>query len=341
MSALVQRLLDATDVPALNAARLEFQRLATPNEVSEAQGIAHRLPEGGRGWVRNLHRSCFWEKPLPEPFELDTADRWRSHYTSAGQRASKELVIGFTGAVENLFHPAAVVLQQLDAARHELILIRDPGRESYRSGAGEFGTFEELVEALRTVAAGYRSVVTIGTSMGGHPALRAGLSLGARRANSVCGGNEAEAAGETTAGAQRPTTSSADTEVLCIFGAENAKDRARAESLRLEFPQARLIALSGLSRHNVCHEAFRLGRLSSLYALMVGPGPSGAVRHAGSLGEEEVLHELAQTCAPPQQGHPGPVSGARGPRDRSSDGSPVLGLAGALIRRWRRARPGR
>jgi len=141
---LVGSLERALDAGALNSARLELQRHATPSEIQSAKRVAASLPPHVSMWISRLHDYCFYEKREPEPFvRTMNGDAWSLFSAPVGEPASRELVIGFAGGAANLFQPAAVVLQQLTAEKHDLLLLRDLSQDGYRAGTGDHATFED------------------------------------------------------------------------------------------------------------------------------------------------------------------------------------------------------
>ena len=107
--------------------------------------------------------------------------------------------------------------------------------------------------------------------MGGLPALRAGLVLGARRAISMCGMFPwhikrlmSRETGLPAFDLLCPCFAGAPVELVCVYGEQRAKDRTNAEHMAAIRP-VRLIALPGISEHNVVLELFNAGGLDALY----------------------------------------------------------------------------
>jgi hypothetical protein len=297
---LVGALERAKDAGSLNRARLELQRHGTPLEVQSARMVAVALPPHASMWVSRLHDYCFYEKREPEPFVRTMNGAAWSHFSApGGESTSRELVIGFAGGAENLFQPAAVVLQQLTAAKHDLLLLRDPAQDGYRSGTGDHATFEELLSAVGDLARSYRSSLTIGTSMGGMPAIVAGIRLRSRRAISL-GGHLSERSIEGVE--WTPSDAAPDeqgTEILCIHAERHQRDAAGARALCREFPIAHRISVAGYSDHNVPHEAFRRGALGTLYSMLLGDVPVADPAEPRADQVRRRRLELAPRIAPP------------------------------------------
>jgi hypothetical protein len=313
-----------TDVRAFNTARLELQRFGTPDEVQAAMRVLPDLPRESARWFERLHDYCFWEKSTAEPFVRETDDPEWTLFRNPEGTPGRELVVGFAGSSGNVNHSSPILLQQLDAAQHDLLIVRDLKQKSYMDGAGPASTFDELIERIEEAARPYRSILTIGSSMGGGPALHVGARLGARRAVSLGGGPMKQHDG------RRRATSNADpaTEVWCVFGEENARDTAKAHELLEGFPAARLLALPGIRDHNVSHEAFLNGRMTPLFQLLLTRSSEhDALGDHAPAGAPMTL-QLTASCTPPTWTTERPAPGRRTLPHR---------VAARLRRAWRRA----
>jgi hypothetical protein len=296
-SSLLEALTHSTDARSLNLARLEFQRHATPSEVRDSLEVAPELPKHVSDWLDGLHEYCFFEKEDPEPFGRLTVDPSWSLYGSSDQgRSGRELIIGFTGGAHNLFQPAAVILQQLEAARHDLLLLRDRNRDGFLEGAGDFRSIGDLAKGLGHLTKDYRSVVTIGSSRGGFAAVLMGLALGARRAVSIGGHPSRLSASFITESGL--TEGDRRTEVLCIYGDGNERDRAGAEAMRQLLPIALAVPVADCAEHNVPHEAFQRGSLGFLYEWILDEVPvTQRLEIPRGAGQGRLV--LVQRVAPP------------------------------------------
>jgi hypothetical protein len=254
-----------------NRARLALQRFGTPLEVRTVARELADLPREVHDWVVRLDEYCSWERPELASFtrdhdETDSED-WVLYRTEDAVTAP-QLLIGFAGAVGNLFQPAPVVLQHLPRGAYDLLLLNDPHRDGYLRGVAGTADLGELTTRLAQVAADHPDVVTYGTSSGGHPALHVGAALGARRALSIGGRprDDLPALPTRTQG-QRPT------DLVCIHGAQNVGDTAAADVLVRRSPGAVAISVDAVSAHNVQHAAFQGGRLTALFEALLGTGP--------------------------------------------------------------------
>jgi len=263
---LVEALYAARTVAELNRARLKLHRIGTPQEISSALPRAGDLPQHAADWLGRLGDYCFSDRRTPAVFRRTNDDEDWTLYEGEASPERSELIVGITGVAGVLFQPPAVVLQQLDEWEHHLLIVRDSDRYVYRRDGRTVDTMERLSDDLRSVASGYRSVVTLGSSMGGAPALILGIRIGARRAVSM--GGQAMDTAEIRRYLPDHDAASA-TEILCVHGAGHARDRAAAELMHQHLPGSSVVALKGVIRHNISHDAFGMGTLRALYEMML------------------------------------------------------------------------
>jgi len=262
----VEALYAARTVTELNRARLKLHRIGTPQEISSSLPRAGDLPQHAADWLARLGDYCFSDRCTPAAFRRTNEDEDWALYEGEGSPEQSELIIGITGGAGMLFQPPAVVLQQLDEWKHHLLIVRDSDRFVYRRNGRTVESMERLSDDLRSVASGYRSVVTLGSSMGGAPALILGIRIGARRAVSM-GGQAMEAAEIRRYLPDHHAAST--TEILCVHGAGHARDRAAAELMHQHLPGSSVVALKGIFGHNISHDAFGMGTLRALYEMML------------------------------------------------------------------------
>jgi hypothetical protein len=310
MSELVDRFRRARNVTDFNRARIDLQRVGTPAEVIEVHNMSRQLPSEVTQWIARLHDYCFWERPGPSDHIRVTEDPEWTYFQRPEGAAGRELVIGFTGAAANLFQPSPVVLQQLDAKNHDLLLLRDLRRSGYRDGIADVTSFDGLLDKIRTVAARYQSLVVIGGSMGGAPAVFAGIHLGARRSISVGGSikNIDAARRYLDALPSGSRTDRSECSLVCLFadGAERDRDGAKAirDAVRdLAGEDVLTVGVAGTADHSLPHACFQRGTLAPLYSFILnGETPTASEIHPAS-GETSL--RLEPTCQPPLWAIPG------------------------------------
>ncbi len=101
-----------------------------------------------------------------------------------------DLLVTFCGAGGRLGPPISYFLQLIQDEIYDVLQLADFSKKHFSGGLPGYSS--SLLGTLRRIQSfaqvkGYRRVITYGVSMGGLPALRAGLWLGAERAISVGG----------------------------------------------------------------------------------------------------------------------------------------------------------
>jgi len=270
MTCLIDAFRKARTVADHNRARLALQRFGTPNEVRTIARDLPDLPREVRDWVSRLDEYCTWEQPVLASFTRDLGqtdgEDWIL-YRTADAEAAPQLLVGFAGAVGNLFQPAPVVLQHIPRGAYDVLLLNGPRRGGFMQGVAGTADLAELMARIARLAAEYPDVVTYGTSAGGHAALHVGATVGARRSVSVGGRFREDLPGVSTLRrGPRPT------DLVCVYGALHSGDADRAEAFAHQLPGALAVAVDAVSAHNVQHAAFQGGRLTALFDALLGTG---------------------------------------------------------------------
>ncbi|WP_367782905.1 hypothetical protein [Mesorhizobium marinum] len=192
----------------------------------------------------------------------------------SADRSPKSLVVGFCGRDHRLFLSVGMILQTLDHTRFDLMTVVDPAELHFDSGVeGYANSLVELAGRLSDVVAarGYSGVVTYGTSMGGLPALRVGLLMGADRAVAAGGrfawnigrllrGEKHVGAFDLLCRCRKP----GKTEIYAIFSEGHDGDVESAQRLAAIRPDSRLLPLPCLD-HNFVYEIQKARRLDEYH----------------------------------------------------------------------------
>ncbi|MBI1284835.1 MAG: hypothetical protein GC183_10920 [Thiobacillus sp.] len=228
-------------------------------------------------WVQNLHRlAAKIGKPCPEPFLRHRLRRRVTLFSAGGNRSGKTLAICFSGRAQRMMMPLPVFLQNIASTQVDVAFMHDPTRNSYRLGIGGVAdSLEASIDKLRDILRieDYRSVVSIGTSGGGVPAVMCALRLNLDAALSV-GGNHpddprwitADGTGLREIFRRHVDAAKVKPAVFLAFGTDCAKDKKSAEALASIVP-ARLITISvpnGSVEHNALYPVARNGGLAGL-----------------------------------------------------------------------------
>lgn len=277
----------------LNKLHIELENRMTPLELdalrSELSPARHtwetlfRAPQrtdpspAQQLWIQNLHHLAAKSgKSCPEPFVRHRL-RWRvTLFSAGGSRSGKTLAICFSGRAQRMMMPLPVFLQNIDSTQVDVAFLRDPTRNSYRLGIGGVaGSLEPSIDKLKDILEikDYRSVVTIGTSGGGIPAMMSALRLNLDAALSV-GGNHpddprwlaADGKGLRDIFRRYADASTRKPPIFLAFGSDCVKDREAAEAFSSVIP-AQLIAVSSPNssvEHNALYPVARSGDLAGL-----------------------------------------------------------------------------
>lgn len=205
-----------------------------------AETIGEELFAQAQEWRKRLQRPrALSRKRTPEGFLRMRLLRDVLLYSDPKARGPKRLLILFAGNAMRPMMPVHAFLQHLYAKTTDVLFLRDPARDAYRSGMFGIGTTtEEIIDTLPSLIelARYESINTIGTSGGGVPALIAGLTLGARSAVSA-GGIHPQSERWSFRGrplsqalADLRRTAGPRTAILLVSGAQSMADQAAAEA---------------------------------------------------------------------------------------------------------------
>jgi hypothetical protein len=108
----------------------------------------------------------------------------------SGNCGAPDFLVAFCGGSRRLMMPISYFLQSIQDDVYDVLLLADWSKRHFEGGLPGYSS--SLLGTLRSIQSfarvkEYRRVITYGTSMGGLPALRAGLWLDADRAISVGG----------------------------------------------------------------------------------------------------------------------------------------------------------
>jgi hypothetical protein len=171
----------------INLARAALERGAVDDvaiDLEPTMTALKALPEKHLAyvyrWIDTLATLMLRTKrEIAEPYVRQRRGPYASFYSTGGDTASKCLAICFAGAGQRMMMPVAVFLQHLPASRYDVVVLRDVARNGYRTGIPGIGaTLEEVVDRVGMAQRSYyESVVSLGVSAGGLPAIWAYLQL--------------------------------------------------------------------------------------------------------------------------------------------------------------------
>lgn len=263
---------------APGAARQQRQILAENEEppavlaaLLEQRG---RLPPGPAGWIDRMAGLMGLPGRPVQPFRRQDLAANALFYEGTGA-APRRLLVVFGGRAQRPMMPVAAFLQHLPAERCDVLLLRDPARQSFLGGvAGYAERFAALAPRILAdlPAARRAGIRCLGLSQGGAAGLYAGLLLDAEQAVAVGGlhpapklarlpvpgldGWEMDRALEA---AGRPGTA---TRLVCLHACGHERDAAGAAALRAALPAVRILAVAGTAEHNLVAEMLAAGTLA-------------------------------------------------------------------------------
>lgn len=121
-------------------------------------------------------------KSRAEPFRATQLSHSSLLYTDGdAPRTGKTLIVGIPGATDMFMMPLAGLLQSLDARAADVLVARSSVFKGQSGASPSFTAFAEAIRADVSRIGGYRSIVVLGTSLGGLPAVILGAMLGAER----------------------------------------------------------------------------------------------------------------------------------------------------------------
>src|SRR5262245_37895105 len=173
-------------------ARARFDRRKQKSHVLDNQltpaEIADLLKSGADEELPFTIRPLLEAGEVPVRYERQAWGTDARYYTA--NSGASGLIIGFCGRGWGLGVPISAFLQSLRDDLYDVVVLHDRRKPHFDRGVLECSeSFMDTVNRIRTFTHDkrYSRIVTFGASMGGFPALRAGLLLGADRAISISG----------------------------------------------------------------------------------------------------------------------------------------------------------
>jgi hypothetical protein len=252
---------------------------------------------------RRYEQFCFAIRPLlqngqsPVRYVRESWCENANFYTA--NRGARRLIVAFCGLANRIGVPTSYFLQMLRDDLYDVLLLSDPLLLHFDRGVPDFSN--SLVETTRRVqdfaaAKGYEEIVSFGASMGGFPALRAGLLLSAGRAISV-GGRYCWHVRRLMSDEEQikafdllcPCFAGAEVKMTAVLAAKNQHDVRSLDAMRRTFPACRAVMID-TDMHNVTGYFYHLGLLRLFYAALFEYGE----RPASGLELLSLLNEVAR-----------------------------------------------
>jgi len=223
-------------------------------------------------WSRHLSRDIA-TAPAAAQWKRTVISNEIMHYSSGSVDASqKTLIVGFSGNQMRLMVPTYRILNCIDPARFDLLLLCDPKRSMFWQGVDGAGpTFDGVAEFCRRFVQkwNFRRTITFGTSGGGMIAIHAAVKLGLSKAIAVGPASPArhhEIAGELKKLAASPLPN--NTKILVAYGT-NARDTDAANQLKEIFQSLSLHPEPRFTNHNLLNELQKGGQLATFMKMVL------------------------------------------------------------------------
>lgn len=213
--------------------------------------VARLIRDDNDGQLRFTLRSLLESGQAPVSYVRESWSEDASYFTA--NRGATGLVVAFCSAVGRLGVPASYFLQTMREDLYDVLVLRDPRKLHFDAGVQGLGSFLEVMHRIKTFAEvkGFREIITYGSSMGGYPALRAGLLLKANRAISMSGGycwhvgrlirkTKTGRAFDPLCPCFAPTT----TELVAVIPSRNERDVRAFEILQRTFPKCVVVKIN-------------------------------------------------------------------------------------------------
>jgi hypothetical protein len=284
----------------LNRLHIVLGNYMTPMEVRYFKAALADDPsnQAARRWMANLDHFMPIKKARPFEFERRATHRAFTQYTADTASAQqKTLIIAFAGNFHRLMLPTPAFLDCLDPALYDVIMLRDFRRSLFIKGIpGLGGDFFEAMSNLEEHFAphSYRTIIALGTSGGGVPALLAAILLKASRGISVGGtdfarfsarvkscGMSDEAYAALLASRPEPFP-----DLFLVYSAGYAHDADAARAMHERVP-SQLWEVHDCEGHLLLAQKLEQGKLPAFMAKLLGQ----------SLGSDEPVHVAPRVTA--------------------------------------------
>jgi hypothetical protein len=263
----------------VNRVHIAIENYMTPGEVRYFRHALDREPaeSPSRVWITWLTAAMPTKIARSVEFERRALSKEVTHYSADTPSAdNKTLIIAFTGVAHRMMLPTPWLLDCLNPALYDVVLLRDFSRVAYAAGMrGLGGDFVTSLSNLQTHVdpRAYRTTIAFGTSAGAVPAILAAILLKLDKAIAI----SPQAFDRVTALLQRQGLSGEPyasllasrpqpfPKIFLVCAAEHADDVAAATSLQQRVP-ARVIRVRNCAGHVVLGWHHAQGTLPSFLA---------------------------------------------------------------------------
>jgi hypothetical protein len=267
----------------INRVHIALGSYMTPFEVRYFDAALERDDPGSisRAWFTDFMRLMPLRQLRQAEFERRGVLKGLSIYSAQlGSPEQKTLLICFAGNFHRLGLPSSTLLDCLDPALYDVIILRDLSLRVFSWGIPGLGEdFFTTVAALRRYVdlSAYRNSITLGTSSGSLPALLAAILLETDRGIYINGTDLPQFAAYVKsfgvsdapyaeALARRPEPFP---DLLLVYSGQHAEDAGAAKALHERVP-SRLLGVANCGTHGVLGWKLTKGRLPSFLSRLLG-----------------------------------------------------------------------
>jgi hypothetical protein len=266
-----------------NRVHIALENYMTPAEVRYfGTALAGEAAESAsRRWISRLGRWLPVNKARPVEFERRGLLKGATLYAAGdGHAEQKSLIIGLTGHFHRLMLPMPWLLDCLNPALYDFVVLRDFSRLYYALGIPGLGSdFVSALSGLRSRIdpRSYRNAIALGTSGGGLPALMAAMFLELDKGIAIGPQDLAHVAAKLEAGGLRSDSYAAllasrprrFPELAVAFGADHTTDAAAAAAIHALVPST-LRPVRQCAQHAVFDWHLRRGTLPHYLSKLLG-----------------------------------------------------------------------
>ncbi|MEH6601533.1 hypothetical protein [Pseudoalteromonas sp.] len=226
-------------------------------------------------------------KKHQEPFIRRRVKKNIQMFSHFGLKKEKTLIIAFAGNANRLMMPIPVFLQHISADKYDILLLNDPSKNGYRNGLPSVSDdFESLMVEINSLIdkSEYKSVISLGTSAGGLPAIWTALYLQVDKGISIGGSGPSHPAWQQVRNnASEDLTNlfnqSSTSNILYICGNDFERDVSSSRELS-NIIQIQTLTVCGTTKnmnigHNPLMPILKKSMLASFFDVILDPGIIG------------------------------------------------------------------
>lgn len=254
---------------------ISLETFSTPLEFLEVAKVARETEDiEFLNLIENSHTmAVLGSVSILSQLACESEARYARLYSTPNS-SRERLIVAFTGAAMRLMMPLPIFMQALPR-NTDLLILYDPQNNHYRSGIWDGNTTISLLSSIfQRMFSAYKETISLGTSIGGLPAIRFAKYAGLRRSISI-GGQKID---DTLRILRRDVLVSAfdplcacddklNTEAILIYPADNMQDALAAQCASVT-ANSHLIAIAGRKNHSILWDIMQMKCLPDLLEML-------------------------------------------------------------------------